>query len=584
MPHLLTLAAAAVLLFFPIGAEAEDPAPGLVVSVLDADGQAVTDFTVYSFNLSAGEESGMAQPVRVDATGRLTETTNGQEPLQAGAYAISVTLGGAGGATEMRFAYVAPGERTTLLIQMPQADKGKAELVAAATAAARSGDGAAYQDAKAGLESQLDNEQNSAANAAATAEQFQEEVLSDPHLRGTGQLRRDLENAQTPFQKAEIIQRHEKAESKKLDKIDKTMGVTPEARAAVRRLGHLGDMFGSQSSHEQRAAKIQDMILRLPPLQTKPAYEPGSMNPAGPGQFYATFGTGLEYANLPDFGYVHFADFQNQIILRRNVVSDKLDDDVGFGVELGGGYVLADPFFGDKNSLDLTLGYANVDSDYQSSAKSTNADQEFWGPAGVGFSLLGPNGGLRDVNLNTRYRNLDLTLRLASDLPPCGGNITLTPIAGIVYRRVEFDAAMTLDAGSVKVARRDELTSNAGGYELGLYASKPFGRITLYSGVHTSGLYQDAEGHSRLVASGGASFFERRNLSKDGFVVDVGGALGLRYDWKDWLSLGIEGNVDWTNGALSVEYPKQEGRPAKLDFESGFGSSLAVKVTVPLSF
>lgn len=143
---------------------------------------------------------------------------------------------------------------------------------------------------------------------------------------------------------------------------------------------------------------------------------------------------------------------------------------------------------------------------------------------------------------------------------------------------------MTLDAASVKVARRGELTSNAGGYELGSYASKPFGRITLYSGVHTSGHYQHANGESRLVASGGADFFERKNLSKNGFVVDVGGAVDFRYDWKDWLSLGLEGGVNWTNAALAAEFPQEEGRPAKLDFESSLETSVGLKVTVPFSF
>jgi hypothetical protein len=593
----MTRFAASLVVFFLLLAptspgHAEDEKEGIKVRLVNERGErieptltGVPAVLVRARNVSKSESHPVAAETRVDnETGRLYRDLPGYEHIGAGAWEISVAIPGTG-VSEQRFVYVEPGELAEVEFTLIENPRSKKDPLDRAAAARRSGDTQAYEAAENELQIGLANANAGVESASSTVERLQEEVLSDPNVRRSGALRRDLEHAKTPYQKAQVIGRYQDKQADQIRSIGKNVKLKDDAWKPVHKLGELKGLYEAQIKFEGEAEAARVKLGKLGPApKTQPAYEPGSMNPAGPGQFYATLGSGLEYVDLPDFGYVNFADFQNQVTLRRNVVSDQLDDDVGFGVAVGGGYVLANSFLGNKNWIDLKLGYANVDSGNHTSAIATNADQEFFGPDGIGFTLLGPNGGLQDVNLDTKYRGLDLRLRVAADLPPCGCDITLTPIVGVVYRRMEFDAAMTLDAGSVKVARRDELTSDAGGYELGLYASKPFGQITLYSGVHTSGVYQDADGHSRLVASGGADFFDRKNLSKSGFVVDVGGSIGLRYDWKDWLSVGLEGGVDWTNGALSAEYSQEDGRRAKLDFENSFGTSLALKLIVPLSF
>ena len=306
------------------------------------------------------------------------------------------------------------------------------------------------------------------------------------------------------------------------------------------------------------------------------------MVPAEPGQLYFTVASGALWMNRPDFNWVTFADLGLQQVIQSDVVHFDNNGDTGYTLAANAGWVLPEPIVGRKNWVDLKFSYGKIDSDeFIPLIDANGADVEFISPvAGGGFTLLAP-ADLRNVMYMADCAHYGAVLDFYVDLLPSSGGVTITPLIGFEFERIESDTDLTLESSFLDVARVDRITSNGGGLRLGGYVSKPIEPFTLYGGVHVSGLYANADGYSTLTGVGGGNNIrETKDLSEDGFVFKAGGTIGVRFEPCPYASVQLEGGLDFTNGAIAVDYPPDENSSADLDFNDAWGGRLDVRVMV----
>lgn len=314
-----------------------------------------------------------------------------------------------------------------------------------------------------------------------------------------------------------------------------------------------------------------------------------SLIPAtGSNRFYASADAGARYFDLPNFEYVRFSNFATQQVF----VDPVLDfDNNDVGMEVGGelGYICyEEPSVGRKDWIALQLNYAEVDNDSSiGQIRRNNSDIEFFGPAGGGFTLLGaPNVVLNNISYSNDYSRIGVNLRGYSDFPVDG--FTLTPFGGIGYGHIDLDTSLALNAIgnlAVNVMRDDSINSDEIGLTAGVYVSRRLDRnFTIYGGGQGTLAYSNADGSSTLTRNtGGGPVPESANFSESQATLKAGAGLGLRYDLTGYISLGLEGSYDFSNGAPVVEYSAQPNQPADIDFKDVHSWAIGGKFTISFS-
>jgi len=574
-----------------------DP-PQIAVRVVDENGVPIDGAQVSARRIGEVEYP----PAGRTEGGQRIVTGKGGEPLEPGAYRLEIRYGGE---SQVRNVYVDPKgdpSKSTLLTvrflrdpkewtQWPHTDQTVSVGLGAwerARTAAQEGDAVALAAARSVLTFQRDEAAARAREASEVIEQYESELLNDPALPHAAGLREKLEGVETPMEKAWIIDGH-------VRRIRKDMrDAGPFANQGLRRIQD--QLLGLATLYRNLAAAQRDQRTLDGYLQetqeARPAKKPdekvGSLTPALPGQFFASFSPRANVVDLPDFEYVTLADFQNQVVFVPELL--RFDND-GAGYDLGwqAGYVLPEPCWGEQTWLQGELRYGQFEARNTKSSVSTgNADAEFFSPrGGGGFTLLNP-GQLTDVRYDLDYEHFAASASLYQDWGPCACDLRLTTFGGLAWETLEFDQRLRLDAGNFSVERRDTIDRHAGGVRAGAYLSQPLGPFTVYGGGYGGILYAGADGDARLVGRLNGNVFadDRKSIEEHGFVFEAGGAVGLRFDLDYDLpygarpSLGLEAAFDWTDGALEIDYPNSPRGNADLNFRSAWSSRVGAQITL----